>query len=302
MITLGAIGVLAVIAVIVVIGVITSMILPPRGTAVVVGERSYTTGELSERTITALRMQMLSATTMAGVIDEGTELLIRQELLRQVGGPTVGIPDEAAIETAIRERLQVAPEAPREDYVAALQDHLSTQNLSRSRYEQMITADVMAERMRDHLGEDLPATGPQVNLLVASSVDRMALEALRERVLAGEDFAEVAVELGFAEAATVDAGWLALDALAEEVQAAIEGLEPGQPSESVVPPQSLDAVVYFVADRDPEREYDEQMLDQLKALLINDFFEEQREAMNVEIQLSQGERDWIANQIEDALS
>ncbi len=295
-------AVIAIVAVIVVIGVIVSNVLPPRGTALVVGGETYSVRDVADRAISAIRLQANTETTMDGVIDEAADMLVEHEILRQVAEPLVGPVTDEEIEEALRDRLGVAPEAPSEEYTRVLQDHLSTQRVSRNDLEQMTWADLMRERLGEHLGEDAPTEGLQVNLYVATSLDRAEVEEVRERTLAGEDFIEVVLEMELAGPEEIETGWLAMEALNEDLREHLDGLEAGDISEVAVPPGSLRAVVYFVAEHDPEREYSEGMLQQLQALRVEQFFEEQREVIGVEQDLSQSERDWIARRIESALS
>jgi hypothetical protein len=308
LIMLGAGGVLAVVAVVLLIGVVVTSVLPPRATVAEVGDRSFSARDLSDRSITAFRLgaaglATFDATSISQLIDRSLDALIREEILVQVGEPIVGAPTQEEIQEQARERLGFPEEMTEEEFATAYREVLIGAGVSRADFEWIRRAEITTDRLREHFDAEIPEAGPQVRYYTVASRDRSVLDELRERMLEGEAFAELLIDLELAEdPEELDSGWQAEEALPQRLQMALEGADAGDPSAVQQPPGLLDFELYVVAERDAEREYEESMREQLQQVRLNDFLEEQREVIGVRVDLSGRERNWIDRQIQNALS
>ena len=302
LIMLGAGGVIGVVALVVAIGFVVTVVLPPRASALVVGDEVVTAGEVADRAQLLVRFSGGVGPLGAGEFaDRAVDQLIREEVLRQAGRPLIGDVSDEDVRRITAEQLGFPDDVSDEQFESMYRDFREAVGASRAELDRMMRAEATREALRDHFEEQLDESGPQVRLLVAASEDEGRIAELRDRVVDGEDFVDVAVELELAdEEGELDQGWRAEESLQDEVRSAIEGLEAGEVSGIVHEGGGMDFVLYFVAERESDREYDEAVRAQLAEAQLTDFVDEQREQLDVRVELSQRERDWVLRQVRRA--
>lgn len=292
-------GVIGVVALLVAVGLVFTVILPPRASALVVGDEVITAGEVANRArMLAVFSGGVGFTGAGEFVDRAIDQLIREEVLRQAGVALVGEVSEADVRRVTAEQLGIPDDADDAQFEAQYREFLDAVGVSRADFDRMMRAEATREALRDHFEGQLEESGPQVRLLTASSDEEGRIAELRDRVLGGEDFVEVAVELELAEGEEeLDGGWRADELLEDRVRDAIEDLDAGEVSGIVHEGGGLDFVLYFVAEREADREYDEATLTQLAQARVTEFVDAQREQLEVRVELSAGDRDWVVRQV-----
>lgn len=295
-------SVLGVAVVLLVVGVLFTVVLPPRASALVVGGEQISAAQVADRARTVDLFEGLRGVAGSGqVVDFAIERLVRDEALRRAAGPLTEEVTDEEVRAATQRALSMPEEMTDEQFEVAYRGFLESTGLSRADVEQMMRAQVLRERLREQLEEEVEESGPQVRTLTVRSRDEGRIAELRDRTLEGEDFVEVAIELGLAESEeAIDRGWRAEEALAESVLEAIEGLEAGEVSGIVHEPDAFEFVVHYIAERDEDREYDDATRTQVAQTRLTERVDEEREALEVRVELSARERDWVVRQVQRA--
>ena len=190
---------------------------------------------------------------------------------------------------------------PEDDGFAAAYDaSLESSRLSREQLEEVIAAQIYAQRLRDLFREDFDTAGSQL-LFQGLTVGSPALaEEARQRAVDGEDFTELYEEYVGGEGPVPEPMWFALDELDDDLRATVEGVEAGGVSEVV--DDSPFYRLFYVTDRDDSREFTEAQLSGFAQRELEQWLDEQREQMEIERDLSTGEERWIRERIIDDLS
>ncbi|MYE32004.1 MAG: hypothetical protein F4X80_04985 [Chloroflexi bacterium] len=175
---------------------------------------------------------------------------------------------------------------------------MTDSRLSRAELEEIVTANILVERLRDAFVDEYGEVTPQVLLSRIRLADKAAAEEIREQVVGGADFAALADERSSDAASSGaggDIGWFPLAALPPEAQAALEGLEPSAVSAIVRDGPFYD--VYLVRERDEARAIDEAQRESLGATRFLEWLEAERETVEVSVDLSAGEERWILDRL-----
>ena len=112
-------------------------------------------------------------------------------------------------------------------------------NFNDEEYRQIVEAQLLAQRVREKLTEDIPPDVEQVNYRqIAVATEEEARQVI-DRLEAGEDFAELAREVSLdtqTRASGGDRGWVAKGGVAPVLEETLFALEPGAYSEPFQPP------------------------------------------------------------------
>jgi parvulin-like peptidyl-prolyl isomerase len=115
-------------------------------------------------------------------------------------------------------------------------DELANQGLSEAQVRQLYETEILRERLLNEIASDVPHEEEQVwarHILVA---DEAIAAAVRQRLVDGEDFAEVAAKVS-TDAGTQekggDLGWFGKGAMVPEFEAAAFSLEIGESSQPI---------------------------------------------------------------------
>ncbi len=201
----------------------------PGAAALAVGDRTYSLDYLARRLasfsqgIVGVSPEQLLAIVAEQLVEEATVRHFAPEL-----GVSVS-PQE--VEEELAQRLDLKRDDP--GFAEAYQAEVTRSGLSDREYRQMVEAQLLARKVREKLGEAIPAQVEQVHyrrLLVGSEEEALGVIA---RLRGGEDFGALAQEVSLDTASKDkggDAGWLARGAndLLEDV---LFALEPGAISE-----------------------------------------------------------------------
>lgn len=317
---IGVTAVLGLAAVVVVVGLIWAWYLPPRAHVLRVGSADFSAQDIVNRA------RYLAAAGNGDAVrtpaEEAIESLTREGILLELGQPLVAEVTDRDVRDAIAQRLGLtdsavipvlgATETPTPEPAAepgatpaysdeafgdAYADFLRVAPIQRDDFERIIRAGLVEERLTEQFKTEVPASGDQMRLDVVQTSDRTLAQALVDAVAGGEDFEEAAIRLGIvtSDEGVVDVGWLAPETISERIRDAIVPLQAGQTSGVLDDSINVGFEVYFVAERSTTAPYQEAVIEQLATKRLNEFLDAQEAAAGVvEVDLSGGERDWIA--------
>jgi hypothetical protein len=173
------------------------------------------------------------------------------------------------------------------------QNFLRRAGLRAAQYERILEAQIILERLERHFDEGLEEAGPQVELARIRVGDFALAEVIRQEVLDGGDFAELARTHSIDERAEEggELGWRANELLTAGVADAVRELDPGEVSEVV--PSGATYELYLVQAREEAREYDPLTRLGLVSRRLGEWFEREQEALDIRLRLSDRQVDWI---------
>jgi hypothetical protein len=215
---------------------------------------------------------------------------------------------EASPEATTEATTEATPEATPlpgytdEEYADALAAFLREAPISRTQLEEIVRAGIIEDRLEEMFREELPETGDQFLLWAVPTNDRAAAQRLIDLVRDGASFRGAAVEAGVIddpEEGVQELGWFAPTSIDERVMPFVQDLQAGEVSEIVDDANRIGFEVYYVAERSSDLPYQEEVKDQLARRALNQWQDEQAEALAVERDLSEGEDDWIRDQVLD---
>ena len=255
-----AIGVLviAVVIGIIIYGTYATVIAPPRQWLSTVNGTVITAADYSR----ALRLNPHVSSPEAPLLT-----LEDNELVRQ-GAAEVGLPPVTDDEVTQRIKDMLFPEEEEIDEEAYHQ-FLDALGLSDSEFRQAVTAEVLRDKLEDHLKQQVPESAEQVHVQAILVANETAAQVVMDRLDAGEDFASLAEEYGDG-----DLGWLPRGIMGEEFDEAAFSIEVGNVSQ----PFSTTEGYYIIKVLEKEhRALTEEVREQLEANAFNRWLEEQRE-------------------------
>ena len=294
------VAVLGIAAVLIAVGVYITQYLPPRAHVTTIGGTEYNAGAVARRT-NHFRLFDLGRATLTDLVAQALDRLEREELLRQRAPAVVGEVSDEDVDKELRALLGFAdPEADQAGYTDALRNRLRISTLRRDEHEDYMRAVVLDKRLREKFTAEAPKTAPQVHLARLRLNDQAAAERAREQAAGGADFAKLASEQSIDTVTKPnggDLGWSLRETLAPEVRDAVANLQPGGVSAVVRAGTSFE--VYKVLDANPEREVEEPQKAPLAAARVEAWAGEQRASFTVERDLSNDERKWIEERVND---
>ena len=191
-----------------------------------------------------------------------------------------------------------------EEYADALAAFLRVAPVGRRELETIVRAGIIEDRLVEQFRAELPESGDQFLLWAVPTNDRAAAQELIDLVRGGMDFREAAVEAGVVEEpeGAQELGWFAPSSINERVAPFVQDLQSGEISEVIDDANRVGFEVYYVEERSTERPYEETVKDQLAQQAFSDWRDEQTEVLAMERDLSEGEDDWIREQVLDFIS
>ena len=302
LIVVGAVGALVVAFGIVLAGFYITEYRPPRAHVLTVGESDYNAGELADRATFEL-FSGGAPPDLGGIVDETIERIQDAEVLRLRAPALVGPVTEEDVDASLRERLGFVDSDDDQGFADALGNLLRDFDLSLGELEERVEGQILAERLQDRFREEVGESAAQVRLSRIRAVDRGVAEEVRELVVGGDDFAQLATERTAETSIAEDGGnlgWQPVAVLPESVRAALAELAPGEISEIVE--EGLFFDIYLLAEREDARALEEEQIDALVARRLRDWLGEQRETVVFELNLSDGEERWILDRIVDNIA
>jgi parvulin-like peptidyl-prolyl isomerase len=289
------IAVVAVIAGLTAFGVYISQRGPGGETAVEIGETSFSTSYLLDRTRMVVSDAVATGEVPQGITAVSTALTaIEEEEVMAQQAHNLGLAaDSTEIENTIAARLGV----PIEDTNAvneAFKAELNRTGLSQKEYRRMIEGQVLKAKVTEHFNAGIPTTAEQVKarlILVATQADAQNVIA---RLDAGEDFGAVAQEVSADSASKEsggDIGWIPRGLVEPAVEEAIFGLQVGQ---RTGPIDGEDGVsILKVEEKAADRPISDQQRSTLGQLAFADWMAKSREIVGVNVLLNPEQINWV---------
>ena len=217
------IGAIVVLALgLVVYGYYTDRIAPAHGTVLTVGDRDFDVALLERRAkadFTEGKIKLDSDEVLAIGIRQTLFNIEREELVRQAalaGNVTVTAEE---IDNAIKARLRVPVNSPRERFAAFLQSELLRLGLPLEEYLELTRATLLEDKLRAQFLTTVPLSGEHADLRLIQFLNREKAEEGKQRLAAGETPAAVAARLSVhaSRSTAGEIGWTPRGALPNKV-------------------------------------------------------------------------------------
>jgi len=299
----GVIGVLAVAGAIVLVGLFVTQYLPPRAHVLRVEDSDYSASDVARRAVYELQFNAATLSTFDQLVDDTLLRIQDTEVLLRRAPARVGAVTDEELDAELHERLGFADRDDERGFADAFATLLRAADLSRDEYDEVIRSELLIERLREELASGLGEEADQLLLSRIRVADETTAAEVRELALAADaDFAELArehtAETHLAETGG-DLGWQPLGGSSPDAQAALADLEAGAISAVVRESPFFD--VYLVVERDRARALEEDQIETLISVRLFEWIELERPAVEVAVDLSDGEESWIFDRIVDAL-
>jgi hypothetical protein len=200
-----------------------------------VGGREFDYAAIERRLTRELRRGSLTAGSAEEAGLSAILLIEEEELLRQ-GARNLGIVvSDAELDEQIRGAIGVPADAPAADFAAVYRRSVLDSGLSVSEYRDLTARPLLIEKLRDQFSASIPAETEQVDLLLILTFDRERADAAKQRLEAGEAFAEVATTASDHVSASEGgaAGWFPLGSMADRLSEAAFSLPLGETSDVI---------------------------------------------------------------------
>jgi peptidyl-prolyl cis-trans isomerase C len=158
-----------------------------------------------------------------------------EEITRQAAQSLNLSPTDNEIEARMKTRLGLRPEDSRETFANALRSELRVTGLSISDTREIAASEAAEDKIRQQLKTQVPAQAEQVDAAIIRTSTREKIDQARQRLVAGEPFVVVALELSedTTKAAGGEIGWTPRGALPAQVDTAAFALAPQTNSDVV---------------------------------------------------------------------
>lgn len=300
-VTLIALGVLVAVAIIVAIGVVWGLILPPRAHVLTVGDAQFNARAVADRAIFLTSGIGATQPTAEDPVSGAVEMLRRQEILLQMGGPQVGEITGDDITAGIRKSLGVTPDTSNEAFQTQYHAFLDNVKVDQAMFERIVRSEVVLDRLAKKFEADVGTTALQYHLQGIGTRDQNKAKQLRDAVAGGADFAAKALELGLATPQQpADMGWVLPPTegpIKEQVQ--LDKMQPGQMSEIIE--RNFQYELYRLAERDEKHALTDEQKHALAEKKVDEWIKQQTDGkVKVVEDLSDGEKKWILKRVTDA--
>jgi parvulin-like peptidyl-prolyl isomerase len=162
------------------------------------------------------------------------DAIIEEEILLQSlddAGITVS---DTEVQEEIETRIGAEEATDFEAYRRGLIEELEDFGLSEEEYRRLVTAQLARNKLEEKFQAEIGDVAPQARFHRLNLTSQEDADAARERLLAGDEFADVALEFD-PTAVEPESGpdWVTIGAQGEDVSAALEQLEPDEVSEPI---------------------------------------------------------------------
>ncbi len=312
---IATVAVVLVAVIVIAIGYYFTRYLPPREHVLTVDEQKFTARDIERRAVYLLLSEpALAPRDPLEIVPKTFDQFEREAIIRARANAVVGDLTAEDLEREMR-TLFLPPQPtlssaatgagiasatptplPDDQYAKALSLRLDRTGISKAELEQIVYAQVLEKRLKEHLVKELPKAGLQLHFAVARLTDRAKADQVREVVLRpGVDFGQVAEVNSASDSGPIgDLDWMLPQELRESIRTVAVAMKPGDVS-AVTPNQQF-FEVYKVIARDEEREFTADQRDKLAAERLTAWLGEQRADLQVQRDLSSAEDEWIRNQ------
>jgi parvulin-like peptidyl-prolyl isomerase len=240
-----------------------------------VGDRAFGMGYMERR----LRYTIRNATAGDQVLSDPQSAAyavladVAKEELDRLGAPELGISvSEEDIDADIRLQLRVPETADTGVFAEAYRNDVRQSGLHPDEYREVVAARLREEKLRQRFRDQIPATAEQVHLrdIVVPQAD---LQAVQDRLKAGEDFAALATEVSLDsnKALGGDMDWQPRGALPPAAESAVFSLEVGQVSDPVAVSGGGYYYLYQVVEKAADREVTTDQRQQIEEQLYSNW-------------------------------
>ena len=176
---------------------VVTFVRPPGELVIRVNDVSYSRGDM----VRLLRVRQRSTEFLGGQFNSGTDIfralqiLLENEIIAQAA-PRLGVSvSEAEVDADIRALLAASPVGKTEEQLALefrerYRSYLNTVQLSEDEHRDMVRRGILRDKMRQFVGESVPAVAEQVHLyrLVVSPEDE--LDVIRNKYNTAKGFSK----------------------------------------------------------------------------------------------------------------
>jgi parvulin-like peptidyl-prolyl isomerase len=246
----------------------------PRGdTVFTVGDRKFSYAYLEDRVDAANAQGTFVLSDVVFGIGQVVADIQNEELIRLIAAEDGVSITQEELEQGMRDDAGVPPDTDRNAFASALRDRLLRIDLSLERYEELIEARVLQQKLEDNIVAGLPAEMEQVDLsLILVDTDAQAAMA-RQRLMDGEAFEDVASEVSQHSSASDGGvlGWTPKELLVPDIADAVFAVEPGTTSDVI---ETEDGFYIVMVDGKEVRELEEATRTRLATSMFNERLEE----------------------------
>ena len=231
----GMVAVVALALALIAFGYYVDRIAPRGDTVITVGDRKFSYAYLEDRIDAAVAEGLFNTSNISFGIAQMVSDIQNEELTRRIAAEDGISITEEEMELGMRADAGTFPEADRNVFAVALRSRLQLLDLSLERYQEIIEAELLEAKITDQYAAGLPEELEQVELnLILVTTDAAAATA-RQRIVDGEDFGEVAMELSQHSSASAGGalGWTPRDLLVDDLADAAFAVEPDTLSEVI---------------------------------------------------------------------
>lgn len=299
----GVVVVLAVVAGIVAFGWYQTQIAPRGKTILQVGETKISLGYLEDRMELQLEQNPSLAQQQGGALLLLESVLINLEseakLLEAAAELGITVSDEE-VDARIREQGNISEGSASSAFVAELSRQVEESGLSEDQYLQMIRAQILDGKVREHFAAEVPERAPHVRarmLEIPPDQEEAAQQALQILQAGGENFQSVAAAFAAAGVANRDITWGARGTLPSEnvEEFLFDEAQPRQLSDVISAPNAL--YIVRLLERDEDREVDETQRQQLASREMAAWLSSLDASLSVERNLSDEDRARAVNDV-----
>lgn len=301
---------IGIVVVLIVIGLLAFVyyresIAPPREPAVQVNNQVFDMAHY----VNQMRWNTAGgAFTQGGTPDIMLQSIVEDALIRE-GAPQLRIQvSDQEVTEELQRIFKLSQGSDQKFSEAAFQDwyrqRLEFFSLSDSDYRHFTQLSLLGNKIREHLGVEVPVAADQIHLQGIMRDTEDNANDIAAKLEAGQDFAELAKQVSLDDASKEnggDLGWLVPGLLAPEFEAAAFNLETNQLSKPFYASKdTADKAGYWVVrviEKESGRAVDDATREQLKNLQIVQWLAEKKAQSEIKDMITPQKRAWAQEQV-----
>lgn len=310
------IGIVAVLVVLAIpaYGYYATFVAPPRTWVVKVNESTFTLGYL----VKLLRMYQRGSEALGQQVNMGTmpfqfiNTITENELVRQAA-PRIGITvSDEELDAEVRDRIvgppkegqQVSKEQMDREFREAFRNHLNQLQVSEATYRGIVRDDLLRDKLREQLGQDVPTVLPQIHLYRILVDTQEKANEVKIQFQRGTPFEKLVDQFSI-DSEDVrkggEVGWVPPGVI-PQVDDTIFKLELNTLSEPIqeTSPDQTGATtftIYMVKERSDAREVSKEHRETLKSIALAQWLSEERRSNDVKTNFDSDKYEWVVKQL-----
>lgn len=212
---------------------------------------------------------------------------------------------DAEIDDRVRAQQSVPSNADARTFAAAFRRAVERTGLTVSEFRFMTRADIAAQRVRDQLQAQVPASAPQASFRVLRFGTQDEAQKAAERIRAGEDVLAVAKE-AFPEDTdesvvqnSLESGWVTREQLPAEARDVVFDLSFGQVSDPVSISGGAVYFVYQLIGKEDDRPIDDAQRPRVVAATFNDWLTSLGDELSVRERITDQDKIDAVTEVQD---